>query len=136
MNLSKEVKLTLVKGSQSEGTTAVKSDVVDMTNYDGCLFFTTIATADAGNYLVVEQSTTEDFASSVELEGTKAVAIENGEAVFVDVFRPLEKQGRFLRASVVRGVSTAVGVIYAAVYDGRDKPEDYAILAISPDATA
>ena len=135
MNLSKNVKVACVKAGQAAGTTAVNSDAIDMTNYDGCLFFASIATANAGNYLVVEQSDDITFATKSVLEGTKVVTANDGEVALVDVYRPLEKQGKYLRASIVRTASTATGCIYAIQYDGRVKPEDIGALAISPGAS-
>lgn len=131
MNLSKNVDLALVKGQQSAGTTEVESDSVDVANYDGVLFFAKVAAADAGNHIVIEQSA--DDATWAELTGTKVIVEEANQVVAVDVFRPLEGQGRYLRAKVVRGSSTATGDVYAARYSGRTRPEDFgALLAISP----
>lgn len=137
MNLTKNVEIVKVKANQSAGTSAVTSDAVDMANWDGVVFFSTIATANAGNFLEVEQSEASDFASAVTLEGTKAVAAENGDMVFADVYRPLESQGRYLRAKITRGASSATGDIYAIKYAGRTKPETNAIgaLVISPEAS-
>lgn len=134
MNLSKDVEIVKVKAGQSAGTTAVTSDAVDMANWDGAVFFATIATKDDGNFLTVEQSETSDFTKSVTLEGTKAVAKTNGDVVYADVYRPLEGQGRYLRAKITRTASTATGDIYAIKYGGRTKPETNAVgaLVISP----
>ncbi len=135
MNLSKNVKVACVKAGQAAGTTNVNSDAIDMTNYDGCLFFASIATANAGNYLVVEQDDAAFATKSVVLEGTKVVTTTDGEVALVDVYRPLEGQGKYLRATIVRTASTATGCIYAIQYDGRVKPEDIGALAISPGAS-
>lgn len=135
MNLSKNVKVVFVKAGQTAATSAVNSDAVDLSGYEGVMFFGTIATANAGNFLQVEQSTAENFATKSTLEGAKMAVAENGDVAFVDVYRPQEKLGKYLRASIVRGASTATGCIYAILYNGRVKPEDYAELAVSPAAS-
>ena len=137
MNLSKNVKVVFVKAGQTAATSAVNSDAVDLSGYEGVMFFGTIATANAGNFLQVEQSTAENFATKSTLEGAKMAVAENGDVAFVDVYRPQEKLGKYLRASITRaGASTATGCIYAVLYNGRIKPEDYAVLAISPAESA
>lgn len=137
MNLSKNVKIVFVKAGQTAAQTAVNSDAVDVTNYDGVLFFGNIAVANAGNFLQIEQSAAQNFAVKAVLNGAKMVVETNNETAFVDVYRPQEKLGKYLRASIVRaGASTATGCIYAVLYNGRIKPEDYAVLAISPEASA
>ncbi len=136
MNLSKNVKVVFVKAGQAAGTDAVNSDPVDITNYDGVLFFGNIAVANAGNFLQIEQSTDNTFSSKAVLTGAKMVTAGNNETAFVDVYRPQEKLGKYLRASITRTASTATGCIYAVLYNGRIKPEDYAVLAVSPAASA
>ncbi len=136
MNLSKNVKVVFVKAGQSAGTDAVTSDAVDITNYDGVLFFGNIAVANAGNFLQIEQSAASNFATKSVLAGAKMVTKANSKTAFVDVYRPQEKLGKYLRASITRTVSTATGCIYAVLYNGRIKPEDYAVLAVSPAASA
>ncbi|WP_461369734.1 hypothetical protein [Candidatus Darwinibacter acetoxidans] len=135
MNLSKNVKVVFVKAGQTAATSAVNSDAVDLSGYEGVLFFGTIAVANAGNFLQVEQSTAENFATKSVLDGAKMAVETNGDVAFVDVFRPQEKLGKYLRASIARTASTATGDIYAILYNGRVKPEDYAKLAVSPAAS-
>ena len=136
MNLRKNVKVFFLKAGQTASTSAVNSDAVDLSGYEGVLFFGTIAVANAGNFLQVEQSTAENFATKSTLEGAKMAVAENGDVAFVDVYRPQEKLGKYLRASITRaGASTATGDIYAILYNGRVKPEDYAKLAVSPAAS-
>ncbi len=123
MNLSKNVKIVKVAAGAASGTTAVNSEAIDMSNYDGCLLFGSIATANAGNYLKVTQGKDSAFAESEDLKGSKVVPARNGEVAFVDVYRPAEGQGKYLRASIVRTVATATGDVYAVLYNGRIKPE-------------
>lgn len=143
MNLSKNIKITKVKAGQSTATSEVSSDAVDMSNFDGCLFFATIATANAGNYLKVEQSKDVDFTTHEDLKGSKVVPDKNDMVVLVDVYRPLEGQGKYLRAAIVRTATTVTGDIYAIQYCGRSLPEVNAVaekmavkLLISPEQEA
>lgn len=143
MNLSKNIKITKVKAGQATATTEVSSDAVDMTGYDGCLFFASIATANAGNYLKVEQSKVSNFATHEDLKGSKVAPDKDAMVAIVDVYCPLEGQGKYLRAAVVRTATTATGDIYAIQYHGRSLPEVNAVaekmavkLLISPEQEA
>ncbi len=134
MNLSKNVKVVCVKAAQTADTAAIVSTGVDISGYDGVMFFGTIATANDGNFLQVEQSA-GDFTAKSVLDGAKMVTKTNGDIALVDVYRPQEKLGKNLRASITRaGASTATGDIYAILYNGRLKPEKYGVLAVSPAA--
>lgn len=138
MNLSKILKITKVKAAEISAGTEVLSDEVDMSGYDGVLFFTTIGTANAGNYIKAQQDIVTGMASAADLAGTKVVAAANAQVVWLDVYRPTE---RFVRVSVIRaGANTTVGEIYALRYAGRFLPETNLItntiigeLHVSPD---
>lgn len=120
MNLFKNVKLTKVKAGQTTGTSAVDSDVVDMQGYEGVVFFTTIATHAAGNYMKGQQDVDSGMGTVADLAGSKVVADADAEVVWLDVYRPLK---RYVRAEIVRGTTTVTGDIYALQYSGRVKPE-------------
>lgn len=121
MQLSNEVKLRKIKASQTSAGTEVISDVVDMAGYEGVMFFATIATANAGNYLKAQQSPNAAMSDAADLENTKVVATANGQVVFLDIYKPAE---RYLTANVIRGgANTVVGDIYALQYEGKVKPE-------------
>lgn len=121
MNLSYNVKITKVANYSSANTTAVTSSEIDMQGFDGVMFLTTIAVANAGNYLKVQQDTVTGMASAADLTGTKVVCTGSNEVIGCDVYKPLE---RFVRAVVTRTASTACGEIYAIQYNGRIKPCD------------
>ena len=138
MNLMKNIKLRKVKAGQASGGTAVTSSVVDMANFDGVIFFCTIGTANAGNFMKIQQGAVSDLSDAADLEGTKVVATGDGEGVWVDVYRPQE---RYLRAYIDRsGADTTTGDIYAIQYSGRKQPIDNNVtdtiigeLHVSPD---
>jgi hypothetical protein len=74
------------------------------------VFFCTIATANAGNYIKVQQNATNTTVGMADLADSKVVALANGNVVAVEINKPVEG---FLRAVVVRGgTNTAVGDIY------------------------
>jgi hypothetical protein len=120
MNLIKNIKIRKVAVGAAAGTTVVNSSGIDMQNFDGVMFFTTIATADAGNFIKVQQDAASNFSTAQDLAETKVVAAGNGSVVYVDVYRPAK---RYLRAVITRGVSTATGDLYAIQYNGRAKPD-------------
>ena len=103
----------------SAGTT-VDGAVVDMAGYEGVLFFCTIATANAGNYLKAQQGEASNLSDAADLAGTKVVAAANGSVVCLEVNRPKE---RYVRPNVVRGgANTAVGDIYQLRYRANNQP--------------
>lgn len=138
MNLSKHVKLRKVAAAATSAGTEVISSVVDMQGYEGVLFFTTIATANAGNYLKAQSGTDATVTDAADLAGTKVVAAANGQVVFLDIHKPQE---RYLTANIIRaGTNTATGDIYAIQYCGKVKPESNIVtnviigeLHVSPD---
>jgi hypothetical protein len=140
MQLSNEIKITKVKAGQATGTSAVNSDVIDMQGYEGVIFFGTIATANAGNYLKAQQDSASGMGTAADLAAKKIVATADGEVVWLDIYRPAE---RYLRAVIIRGVTTVTGDIYALRYKGRKRPEDNTTtdvilgeLLVSPDEGA
>ena len=119
MNLSNGVKISQVAAASAAGTTAVNSEVVDMAGYEGVMFVTAIATANAGNHIKLQQGDEADGSDAADLEGSKQVATANGQTVWIDIYRPTK---RYVRAVAARGVSTALGEIYAFQYEGRKQP--------------
>jgi hypothetical protein len=115
------IKITQESDDTSAGTSEINTTGLDLQGYDGVVFFTTIATANAGNYLALDQGATSTPTDSVE--GSSCVAGSDGDVVAVDLHKPLY---RYVRASVIRGASTAVGEIYAIRYKGRKAPQSAA----------
>ena len=130
MNLSQNVKIRKVKAYSGAATSAVTSDEVDMLGYDGVVFLTTIAVANAGNYVKAQQDTVTGMGSAADLLGTKIVPTANNEPVWLDIYKPLE---RFLCLVVTRTSSSACGEIYAIQYCGRIKPEGATVANVVTD---
>ncbi len=121
MQFLNQHKIRLAKAAATAATTAVTSDTVDMANWEQATFFATIATANAGNYMTVQQSDTSIFTVAETLSGAKAIAGANGDIVAVNVFRPTK---RYVRAVITRTASTATGDIYVAQTGGRTMAVD------------
>ena len=118
--LSEGTDLRLAAAGASSAGTAGNGAVVDMQGFDGVRFFGTIATANAGNYLKVQQGDASDLSDAADLEGTKAGAAANGSVVCVDVIKPKE---RYLRGVFIRGgANTATGDMYYERYNAASKP--------------
>ena len=115
-----EIRVTQL--AQVSGDALIDGAAVDMANWEQATFWATIATADPGNYLYVQQDNAADFSSAETLAGTKVVAGANGDAVAVTVNRPTK---RYLRAMLERGgENTATGEIYCARTGSRTVPVD------------
>jgi len=121
MNLSKNVKITKIKDGAATGTTEVISDVIDMQGYEGVVLFTTIATANAGNFLKAKQDAAIGMGGAVDLAGKKIIAVANAQVVWLDIYKPTD---RYITANIIRaGATTITGDIYAIQYEGRKYPE-------------
>lgn len=121
MNLIQNIKLRKVAAGAVSAGTAVNSTAVDMQGFDGVLFFTTIATANAGNFINAAQGAESSGSDAADLEGTKVVAAANASGVWIDVYKPTD---RYVRCEIDRsGTNTATGDIWAIQYAGRLFPE-------------
>ena len=125
MNLSKNIKLVKVGAyNDTQNTTDIDGSDVDFTGYDGVLFFgwLEIKTASTDtNKLVVEQKSGSTYTA---LTGAEAEATENGMVLWVDVYRPLESQGKIVRGAYRLNTNTKKGDMYAILYNGRVLPTD------------
>jgi hypothetical protein len=116
VNISKNVKVTLVKAYQGATTGDLNCDVIDMSGFEGVAFLGAILTANAGNYVKIQESDYSNAASAADLADTKLVTTNSGDAFFTELHKPLK---RYCRAVVVRTASTAVGDVYALQYTSR-----------------
>ena len=115
--LLKNCKVTVVKTTQASAGTAVNTDSVDMTGYDGVLFVGAIATV-SGNSVNLAQSS--DDATFNDLEGTAQIGGTNGDLIAIDLFQPTD---RYIRAEIDRsGTNTVTETFYAIQYKGRKAP--------------
>lgn len=117
-SLLDNVKITKVNAYAASAGTAINSTSVDMQGFEGVVFVTSLATANAGNSVNVAQS--EDNSTFNDLEGTAQVPASDGHLVAIDVYRPRE---RYVRAEVDRGgTNTVVDAIFAIQYNGAKPP--------------
>ena len=117
-NLSKDVLCTQVNAAAVSAGTAVNTASVDMQGYTGCIFVCKIATANAGNSMVVAQSANDS--SFADLAGASVVVGTNGDVAILDVAKPGD---RYLRAEFDRsGLDTALGEVWAIQYGARKRP--------------
>lgn len=120
MNLSKNTKLIKVKAGQTTATDPVESDVVDMSGFEGVMFFGSVATANAGNFGKVQQGQQSNGGDMADLAGTKVVPGDSGDSFLIDVYRPRE---RYVRCVIIRaGTTTVTGDIYALLYRAAKAP--------------
>lgn len=118
MNLSNGIKITKVADASASGTTAVNGNALDMSGFEGVLFVTTIATANAGNFIKAQIGAVADGSDAADLAGTKVTPAANTNAVWLDIYRADPAQ-RYIRPVVVRGAASAVGEVYAIQYESR-----------------
>lgn len=127
------LKIEQSAAAASSAGTAVNGTGVDMSGHEGVIFFSAIATANAGNYLKAQES--DDNSSFADLAGTKVVAASNGQKVVLEVHKPKK---RYIRAVLIRGgADTVTSDIIAVRYGGRTPPEtsgDVSVTVQSPDA--
>jgi hypothetical protein len=117
--LSNQVVVEKVADGATSAGTDVNGTAVDLQGYDGVMFFAGIATANAGNFLKVQEGSTTS--PTADLAGSKTIAAQNGHIVLVDVYRPLK---RYARPVIVRaGANTVTGDLYAIKYVGRVSPK-------------
>lgn len=108
--IDKQVRLDLVAAAAVSAGTDVTGAAVDRRGFDSVRFFATIATANAGNFIKVQQSPDGSTGWS-DLEGSASVAGDDGDVASVTVHRATE---RFLRGVIDRGgANTATGEMYA-----------------------
>lgn len=124
MNLSKNCKVILIEAAAGSAGTELLSDAVDTQGFDGCMFVGSIATANAGNYAKVQQSSDDGSTDTyADLTGTKLVTGDNGDSFLIDIYRPRE---RYLKLSIIRaGANTATGDVYAILYHAKDMPTSH-----------
>lgn len=117
--LSENVKIVLAKAAQTAATTEVTSDIIDTAGFEGVVFVTCFATANAGNYIKVQQDTVAAGTTMADLAGTKVASGASDEVCAIDINRPKE---RYLRLSAIRTASSALGETYAILYGPSKAP--------------
>jgi hypothetical protein len=120
--LSDNFKITKVKDHSTAATSAVDSDAVDMTGYDGVFFLTSFGTAAAGNTANLAVSATSG-GSYDDLLGTSVSSGTSDEDVWLDMIGGVADSTKpWVRLEVVRGTSSTLESIWAIQYNARALP--------------
>ncbi len=129
----------IVEAAGTSAGTELLSDAIDMAaGYEGVLFLSNIATANAGNFMKLQQSDDDGSSDAYsDIEGSKATAAGNDDQVAIDIYKPAK---RYVRASMIRaGANTVTGPIWAIPYGPRVQPVDntdsdmVGVLLVTPD---
>lgn len=119
MNLSKNVKVTKVLAAAAEAGTALNTAEVDMSGWEGVMFFGRIATVNAANFANLAQSSVSG-GTFLDLAGTKVVPGDDADSFLIDVYKPGD---RYVRCEIDRGgANTATGDVYAVQYEPAKAP--------------
>lgn len=128
MNLSKDVKITVVSPAAVAATTAIDSSILDMQGYEGVMFIAltgdVTATSDltltikgnTANHLTVPTPITQKATTLFTADATSA----DSKALVVDLYKPAL---RYVFANLTRATANAViGGIIAIQYQAGNKP--------------
>lgn len=137
MNLSKDVKITVVAAAATAAQTAVTSDVLDMSGYDGVMFIALTGDVTATSVLTLTAKANSANSTSsptpVTQKATDAFTAgasdADSKALVVDVYRPTL---RYVFAELTRTTANAVvGGIIAIQYSAANKPTSQAASVIA-----
>lgn len=137
MNLSKDVKITVVAAAATAAQTAVTSDVLDMSGYDGVMFIALTGDVTATSVLTLTAKANSANSTSsptpVTQKATDAFTAgasdADSKALVVDVYRPTL---RYVFAELTRTTANAVvGGIVAIQYSAANKPTSQAASVIA-----
>ncbi len=137
MNLSKDIKVTVVEAAAGAAQSELVSDVLDMSGYDGVLFIA--LTGDVSDTSVLTLTVKANSANSVSSPTpvtqkatdafTAGAATADSKVLMVDVYKPTL---RYVFASLTRTAANAiVGGIIAIQYGASNKPttQDASVIA-------
>jgi hypothetical protein len=131
MNLSKNVKATLVQPSLGNGQATTDSASVDMQGFEGVVFIGIAGTVTGAGTVSLKASQSSDNGVFYDLSGVAAMGPAGGSDKFIllDVYRPSK---RYVRTTLTRAVANSVyGGTIAIQYGSHRKPtiHDIATLA-------
>jgi hypothetical protein len=137
MNLSKDVKITVVSPAAAAAQTEIKSSVLDMTGYDGVMFIALLGDVTSGSVLTLtaKGNTANSTTSPTPVTQKATDAFTAGatdadsKALVVDVVKPAMQ---YMFASLTRTTQDAiVGGIIAIQYGANNRPttQDASVIA-------
>lgn len=137
MNLSKEIKVTVVEAAASAGTSTLTTDVLDMSGYEGVLFLamlgdvtdTSVLTLTVKGNSANSTSSPTPVTQKASDAFTASATSADSKVIFVDVYKPTL---RYMFAELTRATANAVvGGIIAIQYGATSKPttQDASVIA-------
>lgn len=137
MNLSKDIKITVVEAAAAAAQTELVTDVLDMSGYEGVMFIalTGDVTATSVLTLTVKGNTANSVSTPTPVTQkatdafTAGAADADSKVLMVDVYKPAL---RYVFGSLTRTTADAiVGGIIAIQYNARTKPtsQDATVIA-------
>ena len=126
--VSGNIDISLVKAASAAATTTITTDVLAMSGFESAMFFTTVATKDVGNFLTGSQGTDSGGSDMATLAGSKVTAVADADIIALDIQEPKDP---YLRCDITRGVSTAIGEVWAVRYNPRTMPTVWADVLVS-----
>lgn len=127
MNLSKDIKITVVEGAAAAGQTELTSDILDMSGWDGCMFVALTGDVTTGCVLTLNAKGNSANSTSSPTPVTQASATftagasdADSKVLMVDVYDPML---RYMFATLTRTTADAiVGGIIAIQYKAESRP--------------
>jgi hypothetical protein len=138
MNLSKNVKVTLVQPALADGQTDPDSAAVDMQGFEGVMFVGILGTVTEGGTAALKAAQSSDNVNFNDLSGVVATGDASDKFLVLDVYRPLD---RYVRTTLTRAVANSIyGGTLAIQYGTHKRPTIHdaatlaaaAVLGISP----
>lgn len=128
MNLSKDIKITVVEAAAAAAQTELVTDVLDMSGYEGVMFIamtgdvttasvlTLTVKGNSANSVSSPTPVTQKASDAFTADGTSA----DSKVIIVDVYKPTL---RYMFGSLTRTAANAiVGGIIAIQYGANNKP--------------
>jgi autotransporter adhesin len=117
-NITDQIKVTRALVGTTTATSQQDGVTFDMAadgGYDGIIFFGNgITTANAGNFVRVEQGNQSNMSDAATIAGSRATAVANGDYLQINLPKVQE---RYVRINVIRaGATTATTDMYAVQY--------------------
>lgn len=124
--LLNDVKVTVVEAAAVAATTALDSDILDMSGYEGVLFLAMLGDVSDTSVLTLaaQQNTANSTSGMATLSGTATFTAgatdADSKVLALDVYRPRE---RYVRAYLTRTAANAVvGGVIAIQYGAGKRP--------------
>ena len=110
LNTGKFIK---IKDHSAASTADVTSDIIDMADYQGVVFFSSFGTANATNAIKVQGNTSNQTTGMADLEGTALASGTTNEDVILELHKPTL---RYLQVVASRGASSTLESVWAYLY--------------------